>query len=70
MECRLCGDRDLRREFEGSIRAGTHGKYTPHDVQVIFCGACQVAFLNPFEVIEYENGSYRLDYNQTEDLKA
>ena len=56
--CRICGGADWSPLFQGPIRVGKPGCYTPDDVVVYLCGGCGAAFL-PGAEVDYEGSEYR-----------
>ena len=63
--CRLCGQGPVTICYEGPIRSGSFGKITDEDFKVLSCSDCEVAYLAPFPLVDYDSGSYREAYDDS-----
>lgn len=65
LACRLCERRPVEAIYGGRIRAGSFGKLSDADFNVLACRACGVRFLSPFVPMDYSTPEYRESYDDT-----
>lgn len=69
MKCISCNSVKYKIIYNGPIRSGSYGKLTSKNFKVIECINCSLTRLEEFPEIHYENDEYRLDYNDTSDIR-
>jgi 2-polyprenyl-3-methyl-5-hydroxy-6-metoxy-1,4-benzoquinol methylase len=69
MKCISCSSEEYQVVYDGPIRSGSYGKLTSKNFKVIECKKCSLTRLEEFPEIHYENEEYRLDYNDTSDIR-
>ena len=69
MKCINCNSEDYKIIYDGPIRSGSYGKLSVENSKVISCKKCTLTRLEEFPEIHYEIEDYRLDYNDTADVK-
>ena len=69
MKCINCNSENYKVIYDGPIRAGSYGKLSVENSKVIRCEKCSLTRLEEFPKIHYEIEDYRLDYNDTADVK-
>ena len=69
MKCISCNSEEYSVVYDGPIRSGSYGKITPQNHKVVKCKNCSLTRLEKFPEIHYDNEEYRLDYNDTSDIK-
>jgi 2-polyprenyl-3-methyl-5-hydroxy-6-metoxy-1,4-benzoquinol methylase len=69
MKCISCNSKEYQIVYDGPIRSGSYGKLTAKNFKVIKCIICSLTRLEEFPEIHYENEEYRLDYNDTSDIR-
>jgi 2-polyprenyl-3-methyl-5-hydroxy-6-metoxy-1,4-benzoquinol methylase len=69
MKCISCSSEEYQVVYDGPIRSGSYGKFTSKNFKVIECKKCSLTRLEEFPEIHYENEEYRLDYNDTSDIR-
>jgi 2-polyprenyl-3-methyl-5-hydroxy-6-metoxy-1,4-benzoquinol methylase len=69
MKCISCYSEEYLIVYDGPIRAGSYGKITTKNHKVVECKKCSLTRLEEFPEIHYDNEEYRLDYNDTSDIK-
>lgn len=69
MKCISCNSDEYQIVYNGPIRSGSYGKLTSKNFKVVECKKCSLTRLEEFPEIHYENEEYRLDYNDTSDIR-
>lgn len=66
-QCKICGGSDLSIEYDGIIRDGGLGKYTPKPVKMYRCNQCKVICHEPMMDLDeyYTSKEYRMSLEGT-----
>mgnify|MGYP003706747799 CR=1 FL=1 len=63
--CICCKKSEFSTVYQGPIRSGSFGKVSEESYSVLECLGCNLKFLDPVPLIDYELDEYRLSYNDS-----
>ncbi len=66
-KCKICGSESIKIEYDGIIRDGGLGKYTPNPVKMFRCNDCKAIWHKPMKDLDeyYTSEEYRLSLEGT-----